>query len=246
MKTSSTQLKATARGHLSGRYSLLIIAFMIARIIINIPSMMISYTADPYSNTGYFLNFAVTFILSILSAIFVVGHNRICLRYAGSEEPVTTAEMWYGFKGHADEIIIAYFLIFIRYFVCALPFAFALVLCTMMPNAFSVLFLGAATLFTAIMCIKIELDYSQVFFLIADCVQERPKELLAHSKQLMEGNRGRLLYIQLSFIGMSLLNLLTFGFAMFWVYPYMRMTYAEFYVELKQSLFRETEGSDMQ
>ena len=43
----------------------------------------------------------------------------------------------------------------------------------------------------------------------------------------MQGNKGRLFYLQLSFIGMYLLALFSLGLAMFWVYPYTRMTFAD-------------------
>lgn len=236
MKQSSTQLKASARGHLTGRYSLPIVACLLANVIINIPSMMTSYTVNPYTTSGALITYAVTFILSALSVIFMVGQNYICLCYARSDEQVPMSYMWYGFKGRADDIIIAYFLIFIRTFVCTLPFAFALVLCVMMPNAFTILFLIAATIFFLVTCIRIELNYSQVFLLMIDHPDIRPKELLIQSKQLMQGSRGRLLYIQLSFIGMYLLSLLTFGLANFWVTPYVRMTLTEFYLELTNTV----------
>jgi uncharacterized membrane protein len=69
---------------------------------------------------------------------------------------------------------------------------------------------------------------------MVDYPQKRPKELLSYSKQLMKGNRGRLLYLQLSFIGMFFLVLLSFGIAMFWVYPYLNMTLTEFYLDVNE------------
>lgn len=244
MKQSSTQLKAAARGHLSGRYTVLIIACMLANIIIDIPSMVISYTVNPHTVSGSLINAAVTFILSALSTIFIVGQNYICLSYGRSEDQIPTSYMWYGFKGRADDIIIAYFLIFIRLFVYALPFSFALVFYTMAANIYTFLLLVAAVSFSAVMCIRVELDYSQVFFLLIDHPQMRPKELLSQSKQIMRGSRGRLFYIQLSFIGMYLLNLLTFGMAAFWTAPYIRMTLTELYLELTGTVSSEPEAHD--
>ena len=45
----------------------------------------------------------------------------------------------------------------------------------------------------------------------------------------MKGNRGRLLYIAFSFIGMALLGLLSFGIGFLWIYPYISQTIAVFY-----------------
>lgn len=236
MKAKSSQLKASARGHLTGRYALPIIAYMLARMIINIPSLMISYTVNPATISGSLLDNAVSVILSVIMTIFLVGQNHICLKYARSSERLPMAEMWYGFKGRADEIIIAYFLIFIRYLAYGVPFILTFVLFTIQPDSLPVkLLLMASLIFMAVMYIKVELDYALVYFLIIDHPQERPGQLLVRSKQLMSGNRGRLFYIQLSFIGMYILGLLSFGLAMFWIYPYVRMTMTEFYLELAQS-----------
>lgn len=235
MKATSSQLKANARGHLAGRYALPIIAYMLARMIINIPSLLISYTVNPATLSGSLMNNAVSLILTVIMTIFMVGQNHICLQYARSNERLPMAEMWYGFKGRADEIIIAYFLIFIRYVAYGIPFILMFVLFTMQPaNSMMILLLICSIIFMAVMYIKVELDYALVYFLIVDNPKERPKQLLIRSKQLMQGNRGRLFYIQLSFIGMYLLGLLSFGFAMFWIYPYVRMTMTEFYLDLIQ------------
>lgn len=239
MKTTASQLKATARGHLTGRYAVLIIAYMISNLITNIPSLFVSYTANPYTSSGSLINTGASLILSFISVIFLVGQNRICLRYARGTDMVPVSEMWYGFKGNADKTIITYFLFFIRFLLYSVPFIGLLSCILIMGDTLLLVFLTvAALIFMLYMWIRLELDYALVFFLLIDYPTETPRKLLAHSKQLMKGNKGRLFYLQLSFIGMLLLVLLSFGIAMFWVYPYMRMTFTEFYLDLTSN--RET------
>lgn len=238
MKTSSSQLKANARGHLSGRYSVLILAYITANLIINIPLFFVSYTITPDAVSGFatdIIDTGISLILSFISAIFLVGQNRICLRYARSSEPVPISEMWYGFKGKADTAIITYFLFLIRLLLCSVPFiAFlAAYLYSNHSLIFGVLAI-IGMIFMIIMCIKVNLDYSFIFFLLIDYPDESPKALLAHSKRLMNDNRGRLLYLQLSFIGMWLLVVMSFGAAIFWVFPYTQMTLTEFYLEVSE------------
>lgn len=236
MKTTAPQLKASAREHLTGRYSVVIIAYMMAALITNIPSLVISYTVNTNTLAGNLIDTGVTLILNFILTIFLVGQNRICLRYARSREAVPVSEMWYGFKGRADEIIITCFLYFIRFLIYSVPFiaALACYLKLDLPVLFgslSIIFL----IFMIVMWVKLELDYALTFFLIIDYPEESPGKLLQHSRQLMKGNRGRLFYLQLSFIGMYLLVLLSFGLAMFWVYPYTRMTFTEFYLHINGS-----------
>ncbi len=234
MKISSPQLKAAARGHLEGRYGVIIIAYMLATLLTNIPSLILSYTLNTQTLAGSFIDVSVTLILSFFLTIFLVGQNHICLRYARSSEPVPVAEMWYGFKGRADEIIITFFLYFIRFLLYSVPFI-AMLACYL--RAGSPVLFGALSIisliFMTVMWIRTELDYALVFFLIIDYPEESPAQLLKHSRELMQGNRGSLFYLQLSFIGMYLLALLSFGIGIFWVYPYTRMTFTEFYLNVK-------------
>ena len=234
MKATSPQLKAAAREHLTGRYSVVIIAYMMANLITNIPSLVISYTVNTNTLAGNLISTGVTLILNFILTIFLVGQNHICLRYARAKEAVPLSEMWYGFRGRADEIIITCFLYIIRFLLYSVPFIAALAGCLLTdPTAILGVIAGIAFLFMVVMWIRTELDYSLAFFLIIDYPGEAPGKLLKHSRELMKGNRGRLFYLQLSFIGMYLLALLSFGIGMFWVYPYTRMTFTEFYLEVK-------------
>lgn len=236
MKVTSPQLKAAAREHLTGRYGVIIIAYMMATLLTNIPSLMLSYTLNFRTLAGSFIDTGVTLILNFLLTIFLVGQNRICLRYARSSEQVPVSEMWYGFKGRADEIIITFFLYLIRFLLYSIPFVAMLAgyLMADAPLLFGSLAI-IALIFMTVMWICTELDYALIFFLLIDYPQESPGQLLKHSKRLMQGNKGKLLYLQLSFTGMLLLSLLSFGIAMFWIYPYMRMTFTEFYLSVNCS-----------
>lgn len=242
MKTSSPQLKAEARGHLTGRYGLIITAYLIASLLTNIPSLVFSYTLNTRTTIGSLIDVSVTLILNFLLTIFLVGQNHICLRCVRSSEPVPVSEMWYGFKGRADEIIITFFLYFIRFLLYSVPFIAMLAgyLLAGSPVLFGILSV-ISLIFMGVMWIRTELDYALVFFLIIDCPKEAPGQLLKHSREWMKGNRGRLLYLQLSFIGMYLLVLLSFGLAMFWVYPYTRMTFTEFYMDVQKEKTSVTE-----
>ena len=78
----------------------------------------------------------------------------------------------------------------------------------------------------------ISLKYSQVYYLLLDFPDYSAKELLKMSWKLMKGNVGRLLYIQVSFIPISLVALLSCGIGLLFVLPYQNMTYTLFYLDL--------------
>lgn len=63
-------------------------------------------------------------------------------------------------------------------------------------------------------------------------------EALRESSQLMKGNKGRLFYIDLSFLGLIFLSVFTCYIGMLWVYPYVIMTEAYFYLDVTGELDR--------
>lgn len=50
----------------------------------------------------------------------------------------------------------------------------------------------------------------------------------------MNGHKMDYFILELSFIGWSILSVFTFGILMIWLVPYMQVTYANFYNEIKK------------
>lgn len=67
------------------------------------------------------------------------------------------------------------------------------------------------------------------------------KEVVEKSQSLMNGNRGNYFVLSLSFIGWSLLALLTLGIGYFWLIPYVQVSLVCFY----DSLINKSESSDI-
>ena len=55
---------------------------------------------------------------------------------------------------------------------------------------------------------------------------------MKESIRLMKGNKGRSLYITLSFLPLAFLSVLTCYIGMIWLAPYMDMTMANFYRDI--------------
>ena len=74
------------------------------------------------------------------------------------------------------------------------------------------------------------------YALAPDLMAENPDmdvmEAIARSKELMDGNKGRLFCLQLSFIGWHLLCVLTLGIGYLWLAPYQNAAEAAFYLEV--------------
>lgn len=79
------------------------------------------------------------------------------------------------------------------------------------------------------------LSYSMTFFILADDKSVPPRGALDRSKEMMYGNKAKLFYLYLSFIGWFFLSILTAGIGFFWLIPYVRVSVAHFYDDLKNN-----------
>ena len=69
-----------------------------------------------------------------------------------------------------------------------------------------------------------------------------PLDAIKLSKKMTDGYKAELFTVFLSFIGWFFVGMITFGIAMFWVYPYILTTYALYYDALKQNYSETIEG----
>ena len=79
------------------------------------------------------------------------------------------------------------------------------------------------------------LGYSMMFYIMHDNPEIKPLEAIKKSQIMMKGYKGKYFLLSLSFIGWFLLGVLTLGIGYLWLYPYMSLSFANFYENLKQS-----------
>lgn len=75
-------------------------------------------------------------------------------------------------------------------------------------------------------------SYAMTPFIMADNPDMSAKEAIAASMELMDGHKGDLFILGLTFIGWELLCVLTLGIGTLWLNPYMNASYAAFYRKL--------------
>lgn len=77
------------------------------------------------------------------------------------------------------------------------------------------------------------LSYSMTFYIFADDKSLKPGELLDKSKKMMDGYKEKLFYLFLRFLLLALLCILTLGIGFLWLVPYVNVTMAKFYEDIK-------------
>lgn len=75
--------------------------------------------------------------------------------------------------------------------------------------------------------------YSLAYYILGENPDMKPLDAIRRSKELMAGNKWRMFVLQLTFIGWMLLCIVTLGIGTLWLGPYMAVTTAHFYDELK-------------
>jgi uncharacterized membrane protein len=105
-----------------------------------------------------------------------------------------------------------------------------------------VLYVLLWTLLLIIPGIIAALSYSQTFFILADDETIGATEALAKSKAMMDGYKLKLFLMSLRFLGWGLLSILTLFIGLFWLIPYMFVSYAKFYDYVKLNYHHKTKG----
>lgn len=73
--------------------------------------------------------------------------------------------------------------------------------------------------------------YRLAFYILVDNPELSALDCIRESKRLMKGHKGELFVLDLSFLGWQLLTV--FPFVSFWVTPYTSVTYANYYIALR-------------
>lgn len=148
----------------------------------------------------------ITIVFTLVSYIFAPSILKLALSLVNNK-PATKEEFLDGFKVIGKAIglgIVMGLIILIGTLIFIIP--------------------GIVALYT--------LYYS--FYILAEDHTKTISECLSESRELTKGYKFQLFILELSFIGWNILVIITFGIAGLWVTPYVTLTEALFYEELKK------------
>ncbi|MBO5622869.1 MAG: DUF975 family protein [Butyrivibrio sp.] len=228
--TSSAQLKAIAKEKSLDRYGTLIGANVLIFAIQVILSGITTISAS-----GNFIilitNQIISIILNILLGVLVSGKAYLYMNLVYSQS-TSAADIFFGLKLHPEKAVIIQSLFVVVDFIVSLPVALLLFFINESSSPSLIFTLIAIALIGIVINVYVQLTYSQAFFLLHDFPDRSAKELLHTSKKLMKGNRLRLLYVNLSYIPLYLLGLITLFIPLLWISVYRYATVTVFYQDL--------------
>ncbi|MFT6908975.1 MAG: putative membrane protein [Oleiphilaceae bacterium] len=105
----------------------------------------------------------------------------------------------------------------------------------LVANLLMTLFILLWALLLIVPGIMAAFSYMLTFFILADDPSLTPSEAINKSKEMMQGYKWKAFLLSCRFIGWALLSILTLGIGLLWLLPYMGMSFAKFYEDIKQN-----------
>lgn len=235
IKTPIRELKNQARRMLPGQYGFFVFLTFILLAAQYLLNMVIDYAFPVYTAaSGSLLYFACSLLSNVLYVILLAGACKIYLDRIRDHQPQQHA-LFFGFSNQPEHIALYAVIRFLLTFAFTETVSWFLSSLFSISSAFS--FLADLLIFLLITCIilYLYLSFSLTIFLYCDHPEKTAVQLLRESNELIHGNRGRLLYLKLSFLGIFLLSILSCGVGLLFVEPYFNLTQALFYESLNPS-----------
>ncbi|HKM33408.1 MAG TPA: DUF975 family protein [Lachnospiraceae bacterium] len=230
---SSAQLKDKAKYKLTGHYGLLIGISLLVGLISFFVSIILLLVVPSTTFVGTVISECISFIISVFIGVFFVGTYLIYLKLA-SGNTATLTDLFYGFS-HNIQRSLAISLVLnavsiIPTLAYIIPYQFFL-----QTRQDIYLYLMFPCLAIALVVfVPLYLGLSQCYYLMLDFPSKSASDILTLSFNVMKGHKARLFYIEISFIPLVLLGIIS-GLGMLWITPYMRMTMTNFFFDIMKT-----------
>lgn len=227
----ASDFRAAARGALSGRWPIAVIAGLIASVLGGVTGdgPEFNLNLDSVEGASVSLNGVPGFDIPILSGVlaawlasFVVAAVilAIALYILGSVISLGYTRFNLDLMDGKEPELNALFSDFYRFGTAFLA--------RFLTNLYILLW----SLLLIVPGIMAAYSYAMTPYILADNPDMTAGEAIARSKELMAGNRWRLFCLQFSFIGWHILSALTLGIGSLWLTPYTHAAEAAFYRDL--------------
>lgn len=229
---SSAELKALAREQLKGKFAVPMGAVVITMLISTVASIITSLFLDESSTTSLIIYYLISFILSLLTAVLSMGLIKFFMNFCRGQN-YQIGNIFWGFMNHPDKVIIATLLLSLIMLALLIPGIILFVAYAVIQNTLIFVVALFVTIIGLVGMIIASLMYGMVYYILADEASDSAIEALRISRKMMQGHKGRLFYLQISFVGWYLLSILSCFIALLWIEPYMMCTTTYFYIDLK-------------
>lgn len=237
MNRPCKELKRIARENLSGQYRTsmgAILAMGIIPLAAELPFSMLQDSRQPIGQTIIF--YVADFLISLITFLLSAGVINLNLHLARKKKG-TLGMVFHAFKNHPDRFLIAGILLTLLTVVAAVPFgAGALIYYIKGVAVWTVACLVVLAIISILLIAFVQLQYALTVYFMLDHPEMGVIEALRTCRKAMKGNKGRLLYLFFSFLGLHVLSILSLGIGYLWVLPYQFQTTANLYLDITGEL----------
>ena len=243
MKLSQKGWKSLARRNLTGCFGILIFSIVLVEMI----SFLLSAVFLTQDITGR-LFLLCSFIISLLVSVLYTGLGYMYLQTARNQS-VRIQDLFFALNHSPDTVLLIAFFVRAAALLTGAPFYLLTILLNLgnqmnialtmtssgpllqILGLYILIFLLWAVVFAAIM-----LRYAMACFIYLDHPSWSMVNILRESRSRMSGCQFTYAKLLLSFAGMLLMGLLSFGIGLLWVMPYIYVSSAQFYLDLTDQL----------
>lgn len=250
MKRTSAELKRMARENLQGHWGLMIGANVLMYLIIFAVEMPFSFLTflNNYSIAAWSIYMVAAALIGAAATVLQAGLLSMYLNIARKQE-ITLSMMFTQFVRRPDRYILSGLLVLGICILCLGPGYVCMIVGIEFEQYLAVWIGFPLVIAGGVIYIILLLRFALALIFLVDYPQMKLLEAYRKSAGAMNGSKGRMFYMMLSFIGMELLGLLSCGIGMLWVMPYMMQTMVQFYLDVTGALdakeMQETAGNEI-
>lgn len=238
------ELKNKAKDTLGGKYKTAILISFLAALIPGVLNLFITNLFSSFMPstdkvayptalvTAFAFSILLSLVLSIVLGMFDVGATLAFLNLACTGK-CQVNDLFYGFSSPNRTKILTLSGVFaLLQAICLYPYQFLFEYFYLVRDTAYLYASAVALVIGVVVYIPIYLHFCIVYYLHLDFPNKSAKELLLLSRKKMKGQKTRFFLLQLSFLPLMLLCLVSFGIGFLWLAPYMAMTETQFYLNL--------------
>lgn len=240
---SSSSLKDTARRYLSGKYGqsalltflsvILVFLFsFIAAFCVALVVVLFMGTEDTL--LSIIIEYITTGSCTVVAGVLNAGIALFFLNIACGN-PYSVGNLFYCFQKDFGKCLLISAAMNLPQIVCMFPYEILNYLYESSDNLILGCLALTADILGIIVYLPITLALSMSFYLMLDFPSYSAKEVLQMSLKITKGHKGRLFYIQLSFLPLIFLSIFSWGIGLLWVTPYMNLVQALFFLDLMKN-----------
>lgn len=241
----SAVLRDNAKGFLNGKYKSAIgatfVYIAISNVLLNAISMLSDGIKTLFVKSGstsfaavvtvYILSYILSGIGVVITSMFLLGMAYYYLKMGTGHLP-RVSDIFYGFREEAGKTFQASLGVTAPAFISYAPAFFIYIFYTASKSRSLLYALITAAVLGTVCYLFFDISLKMTFYILVDFPELSAMEALKSSWEKMNGHRMRLFLLELSFIPYIVLSLLSLGVGMFWVYPYIQESIAQFYLDL--------------